>query len=130
MTIAFDETIDGVRRVLTSKIGVTGKLSPKIDGEKTFGPVSILLMVLAGGGATGGAGLSLLESSAMTMATANASELSKRADAVGSIDVLHVEVAALQKAQTTLSDAVQGIRRDQREDFRALAELIRGMEHD
>lgn len=111
----FKQTYDGVKRVLTSNVGVTGKLSQQKNGDKTFGPVSIALMVLAGGGGTGYVGLQTLESPAFALATTNATELA----------VLQTKVTALETNQFEIKDAIGLIRTEQREDFRDLAKLIR-----
>ena len=120
-----DATLTGFKRVLTSNVEVNGKLSEPKTGDKTFGPVTMVLLGAIGTGGVGLGGVQLVESSALTLATANAAELEKRAEAVGSIDVLHIEVGTLKLNQVAIQAAIETARGEARQDFRELARLIR-----
>ncbi len=128
-----DETlINAAKKILSKEVKVNGKLKNPNGEPKMFGMPTAVMVLLLGGGGGSFVGLKALDSvpsdtakQALMLAENNHDELNAREAAVNSIDVIHQKVDMLESNQDKIFDELVTMRKEQREDFKDLGNLIR-----
>lgn len=129
-----DTLIGAAKTILAKEVKANGLKSPKKDEQMISVPVWLLLVVVGGGGG-GFYGASFLDEKekeeasesqkALIIAQANQKELDARRSSFELIGVLDSRVNNVEDNQKIILEELGAIRREQREDFRALGELVK-----